>query len=186
MYSKGKQKRFLRQALIELRNRMNSLDVEQKSEEIAKQLISSGMLEDVRKVFSYIPIKNEVKTDIIHNYLWDKGAEIFVPYTDEDFNIIPCLYQRDGKLTKERFSVLVPEEKIFLKEVPDLIIIPAVGMDPYGNRIGYGKGCYDRYLKKNNGKTVALVYDFQVIKKVPAQRRDISILKVLTEEGFVK
>ena len=67
---------------------------------------------------------------------------------------------------------------------PDILLVPLVAFDRHFNRIGYGSGFYDRYLKKikKNKKiiTIGLAYSFQKIKKIPTNKYDIKLDFVLT------
>ena len=69
---------------------------------------------------------------------------------------------------------------------PNILLIPLVAFDRYFNRIGYGGGFYDRYLKKikKNKKiiTVGLAYSFQKIKKIPVEKYDIKLDFVITNK----
>ena len=69
---------------------------------------------------------------------------------------------------------------------PDILLVPLVAFDRHFNRIGYGSGFYDRYLKKikKNKKiiTIGLAYSFQKIKKIPANKYDIKLDFVITNK----
>lgn len=186
MQNSPSNKEELRKELLAKRKQLAVSEIHARSERIANELITSGMFENVRTVLSYMPLGNEVRTEKIHEYLWDKGISVYLPYTDENYNILPCRYRKDAVLAEERFQVAVPAEKEFATEDMDVVLLPAVGIDQNGNRIGFGKGCYDRYLKRKNATTVALLYRFHVLEVVPASEYDVPIQKILTEEGFMK
>lgn len=67
----------------------------------------------------------------------------------------------------------------------DLIIVPGIAFDRKGNRIGYGKGFYDNLLKKTNGVSIALAYDYQVQNSVPKNHEDIPVDIIVTEKEVI-
>ena len=88
-----------------------------------------------------------------------------------------------------KFGTLEPNKSN--KEVfPDLILVPLVVFDNYLNRIGYGKGYYDRSIKKIKKikkKTVSLgiAYSFQKFNKIPVNKHDVKLDYILTERGII-
>ena len=69
---------------------------------------------------------------------------------------------------------------------PDILLVPLVAYDKNLNRIGYGGGFYDRYIKKikKNKKiiTIGLAYSFQKVKKIPVNEYDIKLDFIVTEK----
>jgi 5-formyltetrahydrofolate cyclo-ligase len=65
--------------------------------------------------------------------------------------------------------------------------MPGAAFDRYGGRVGYGMGYYDRFLTKMNRDVdkIALAYDFQVLDKVPMEKRDIRINGIITESKLI-
>ena len=72
------------------------------------------------------------------------------------------------------------------KLVPDLIFVPLVGYDKNLNRLGYGGGFYDRYFEKNKNIKkiikIGLAFSFQKTKKIPSNKFDIKIDRIVTEK----
>ena len=87
------------------------------------------------------------------------------------------------------FGILEPNNS--KKEIiPDLILVPLVAFDNQLNRIGYGKGYYDRSLekiKKINKNTISLgiAYSFQRIKNIPINKHDFKLDYIFTERGII-
>tara|TARA_B100000959_G_C14724742_1_gene518424 strand:- start:175 stop:723 length:549 start_codon:yes stop_codon:yes gene_type:complete len=72
---------------------------------------------------------------------------------------------------------------------PDLFVVPLLAYDKFHNRLGYGKGYYDRFLKKHAKKkknvlTIGLAFSFQKYKKIPTSKHDIKLDYILTEKGI--
>ena len=74
--------------------------------------------------------------------------------------------------------------------IPDLIMVPLVAFDNYLNRIGYGKGYYDRSLAKiskikKNAISLGIAYSFQKCKKIPTNKHDFKLDYIFTEKGII-
>ena len=72
---------------------------------------------------------------------------------------------------------------------PDIIVVPIVAFDKSLNRIGYGKGYYDKFLsklKKNKVITIGLAFFFQKYKKITTSKFDVKLDYILTEKGIYR
>ena len=80
----------------------------------------------------------------------------------------------------------IPEPSSDRVVIPSILLVPLVAFDKHLNRIGYGGGFYDRYIKKikKNKKivTIGLAYSFQKIKEVPTNQYDIKLDFIVTEK----
>ena len=68
----------------------------------------------------------------------------------------------------------------------ELIIVPAVAFDRNGNRLGRGKGFYDRLLQTTSATKIGVGYDFQLIEEIPAEPHDIPMDMVITQKHYIK
>ena len=88
-----------------------------------------------------------------------------------------------------KFGILEPKSSK-KKIIPDLIMIPLVALDNRLNRIGYGKGYYDRSLKKinkikKNAISLGIAYSFQKCQKIPTNKHDFKLDYIFTEKGII-
>ena len=68
----------------------------------------------------------------------------------------------------------------------DLIIVPGVGFDPCGNRIGHGKGYYDSLLRHaRNTLKIGLAFEFQIQEKIPVEDHDVHVDTIITEKRII-
>ena len=85
----------------------------------------------------------------------------------------------------------IPEPKNLKKEiVPDVVIVPLVAFDKNLNRLGYGKGYYDKILSKinkinKNTISLGIAYSFQRCKAIPAEKHDFELDYIFTEQGII-
>jgi len=105
--------------------------------------------------------------------------------------------------TLMNFKLWVPKEPLYVSKfgilepkntrkdfIPDLIIVPLVAFDSQLNRIGYGKGYYDRKLKKikkikKNAVCLGAAYSFQKCKDIPTNKHDFKLDYIFTERGII-
>ena len=83
----------------------------------------------------------------------------------------------------------IPEPLKSKKKIPSVLLIPLLAFDSYKNRLGYGKGFYDRYLSKfirNNNKTltIGVAFSFQRYNKLPVSNKDFKLKYIITEKGI--
>ena len=91
-----------------------------------------------------------------------------------------------NNLNKGQYGILEPSHKNN-SSIPDQIILPAIAIDKNGNRIGRGKGFFDKYLNKNQDiKTICLIHDLQIIKKITPEKHDKKIDIVISEKQIIK
>jgi 5-formyltetrahydrofolate cyclo-ligase len=71
---------------------------------------------------------------------------------------------------------------VMAPEAIDLVIVPALAVDPRGHRLGYGRGYYDRTLRlTTRAVAVAVVFDFQLIAEIPCEPHDVAVAWVVTD-----
>lgn len=166
----------IRKKVYETRLSLSDDFISKNSEIICDKLIEKFPDRNLT-VFSYLGVKNEVKTDKILSYY----NNVYLPKTIDD-TMLFCHY--DGRLEIGNFNIPEPCG-IVAKEgtVPDLVVVPGVGFDLLKNRTGYGKGFYDKFLAKyKDVKKVGLAFSFQIFDLIQdCGLHDIKMDEILTE-----
>ena len=65
------------------------------------------------------------------------------------------------------------------------MVIPAVAFDRRGNRLGRGKGFYDRLLQSTTATKIGVGYDFQLFEEIPVEEHDVPMDFVITQKHFI-
>lgn len=78
-----------------------------------------------------------------------------------------------------------PRDHWLAPETLDMLLVPGVGFDLSGRRLGYGGGFYDRYLANFRGITLGLAYDLQILNQLPAEAHDQLLQMLLTESRIL-
>lgn len=185
-------KNDLRKKILSKRNNINENTAMNKSEIVIDKLINTVEYQKSSIVFIYMSFKNEVDTIKLVSRMLSEGKQVVIPYTDKkNIRLIPCEIYSIDDLKMSPYGYFEPKEEniIYVKpEKFDLIIVPGVAFDKKFNRIGFGKGYYDRILcqKRKDAKAVALAYDFQVLDQIPYEAHDIKMDMIITETFIIK
>ncbi len=178
-------KNDLRKFYTQLRNGINSSDKIKADNSIFSFFINSRFSN--RSLFlCYVSYKSEVDTHNIIRFLLDIKKRVAVPVCKGGSMHFCEIYSFD-ELKPEAFGILAPElnENNTVTDFSDaLCLVPALSFDCSGNRLGYGGGYYDRFLKEYNIQTLGLAYSKCLCEKIPAESFDVKINAVLTENGF--
>ena len=155
------------------------------SEKIHKRLRKSKIFHDAKKIGCYYPIGSEVLTQDIMQEILSSGRELFLPKVLGDkieFRKITDF----SCLEIGNFDIMEPKDDCRAETNLDLILVPTVGISQDGVRLGYGHGFFDKFLSEHSTETIALIYEKQIIKKIPKSNHDITMNWILTEDRFSK
>lgn len=136
----------------------------------------------------YLPIGSEIDPKPLMGKLVAAGAKLALPCVQEDGSMVYRAYTRGDMLEQRPFGLLEPNPEV--PEVhPTLVITPLLGFDRNGNRLGYGKGHYDRALTRLRAQgrvfVCGLAYFGQEVEEVPAEPHDVPLDWVMTERGSI-
>ena len=138
-----------------------------------------------RTIHIYVSFQNEVDTHRIIQHALDSGKHVIVPKViKKPISLTHYFLDNIDNLSRNRFGVLEPiaaQSEPCLNPTPDLIVVPGLAFDHSGNRIGFGKGYYDRFLAETKGYKIALAYDFQILPHIPSEEFDIQMDEIVTE-----
>lgn len=155
----------LRLKYLEVRKALSSFDSFIKSWAIQDKLITSNLLCNAKVIGLYYPILNEVQTFRIITYSLIHSKTICLPAV-VDGKLLFYRYESKMGLQKGKYNIMEPiYDNIDMNHALDLIIIPGIVFDIFGNRIGYGKGYYDKLINSLDRKKciiAGLGYNFQI------------------------
>ena len=90
------------------------------------------------------------------------------------------------KWEKGEFDIIEPKDNAQVEEKHDVVLVPCVGLDNEGNRMGYGAGFYDKYLEKKNLIKIWRSYSKQIVKTIPISDGDVKMDWIITEKDVIK
>ena len=135
----------------------------------------------------YYPSKFEINVLKIFELDFFLRNNILLPKIFEKNLMKFYKWSNNDVLTINNYGLLEPLKS---KEIiPEVMLIPLLVFDKKKNRIGYGKGFYDRYLNRANKKiknimTIGVAFSFQKYHNVPVDDRDVKLNYILTEKGI--
>ncbi len=141
-------------------------------------------------VMVYLSMKSEVETWELCSALLKQGKQVIAPVVDVDSSkLIPRRIQNLGDdLVIHRYGMMEPNENcaVIPNDQIQLILVPGVAFDLVGNRLGYGKGYYDRFLPTcPNAVSIGLAFQIQIVENLYPQPWDIPVQHVFTENGKI-
>jgi 5-formyltetrahydrofolate cyclo-ligase len=155
---------------------------------IQKKLKKIYAFKNAQKIGAYYPIGSEIFTQDIIQELISQGKEVFLPkVTGETMEFRKIV--DFSSLEQGSFDIMEPKDNCPVENNLDVILVPTVGIDHSGVRLGYGYGYgygfYDKFLAKNKTTTISLTLEKQIIKKIPKSDHDILIDWILTEDQMI-
>jgi len=184
-------KKILRKEILAIRNKMSVEEVNSNSKIIMEKLTSLNEFINAKTVFVYMDFGNEVVTRDLIKLMFAKNKHVVIPYTDTvETKLIPTeIFDLEKDLIKCKFGYYEPKKENVKYVEPqkfDLIVVPGVAFDKDLNRMGYGKGYYDKILslRRNDCKAIAVAFDFQVLEKIPCEEHDVKMDMIITEKNI--
>ena len=173
-------KRTLRKKMLSIRNK--TLDKDKKSTIIVHKIINMNRYCNSQVIALYKSLKNEVDLDNLINYSLNCGKIVLLPRVVGD-DLVFIKINFDTKYEISNFGVMEPiyDVKNLYNGNIDLIIVPGVGFDIECNRMGYGKGYYDRFLFNKDIYKIGVCFKEQLVDKIPADIMDVRMNKVITD-----
>ncbi|MFB5599276.1 MAG: 5-formyltetrahydrofolate cyclo-ligase [Nitrososphaeraceae archaeon] len=184
--SKIYSKEVIRKNILNLRNQLTENDKLIFSKLINEKVLKSKEFKDAKCIGIYYPIGSEVYTfDIIHESL-KMNKKIGLPRVINSQSIKFYRIMEKSldqvKLEKDKYGVMVNKNSNIELELIDLLITPGVAFDKHCNRIGYGKGYYDRYICTNNPTNkIGLAFEKQLVDHIPINENDKKLDIIVTE-----
>ncbi|MFA4888878.1 MAG: 5-formyltetrahydrofolate cyclo-ligase [Candidatus Omnitrophota bacterium] len=156
---------------------------DRKSRIITEKLLRTKVFKQAKRVMFYVAFGGEVNTKEMIEKAREKAKTVTVPVCRKNrISLRPALLDVHAALARGPYGVSEPVYKnyLHLKDL-DLVVVPGLAFDKSGNRLGRGKGCYDRFLNKlpKDTPTIGLAFGFQILPCLPTTKRDVSVKQVL-------
>lgn len=171
----------------EIKDKNKNLDEEFKisaSNSIFEKVESLDVFKRSKNILVYHSLKDEVQT-IAFIQKWESKKIIYLPKVIGD-NLDILKYNNESELETGSYNIMEPVGDSCPLDDIDLIIVPAVALSRTGQRIGRGKGYYDRLLSNASQVKIGVIFEHQLCKEFKAEPHDIKMDYVITQNEIIK
>jgi 5-formyltetrahydrofolate cyclo-ligase len=189
-------RKYLRQQMREKRSLLSPETRAAFSEKLTQHLLNLSLLQNSQHIAAYIAHHHEIDPSTFVKKCFELNKTCYLPVLDKDKpdHLIFVRYRPNDPLVPNRYDIpepIVTDQTIFSANLLDLVLIPLVAFDSKGDRLGMGKGYYDRTFAFMNDQQlkkpalIGLAYSFQQVEEIVLEPWDVPLHGVVTEEGFV-
>ena len=176
----------LRKKILKIRKYANKNNIKIKFDKVFNLIKKNNFI--IKIIGGYFPINYEVDDMDILERLNKKNYQISLPVIKKNFEMDFYKWSFKDSLKINQYGI--PEPETIKLTYPDVILVPLVAFDKKLNRIGYGRGYYDRKLRKlkkinKNVISVGLAYSFQRCPSIPTNKYDFKLDYIFTERGII-
>lgn len=176
-------KNEIRRKVKSLRLMLDEKDKMEAADKVFELLEKTAAFLMADKILMYHSLPDELST---HAFLkkWNSVKHFYLPRVNGvDLEILPYDQTR---LELGAFHIEEPtgEDTVNVSEI-ELIIVPGVAFDRKGNRLGRGKGFYDRLLRNSRAAKIGVGYNFQLVEEIPVEEHDVPMNMIITTDGLI-
>lgn len=178
------EKTKIRRRIRNKKNILSDMDKSQSATAVFEKIEKLQEFIDAKSVLMYWSLPDELPT---HSFIvkWSNKKQMLLPMVKGDKMLIKP-FTTTEELQKSDLGIWEPEtQKEYLKHI-DLVIVPGVAFDKSKNRLGRGKGYYDRYFNGKKIVRIGICYDFQLLEIIPTEPFDVKMDKVITPNYTVQ
>lgn len=165
----------------------------QKSTSIVRRVLRLPEVRAAATVHTYWPLpeRREVDTRPLIHSLNDAGVRIALPvvtsFPPNSPEMMHRRYTGMDSLVRNRWGIPEPHEApaVYPSSL-DVVIVPALGVDRSGNRIGHGAGYYDSFLSDVSAPRIVLTYADTLVERLPSEPHDVPATVVVTESEILR
>ncbi len=183
----------LREPLIKRRKSLSLTDIDYKSQRIVENVRRTTEFKQAKRIAFYYAVNGEA--DPIRLKEFSTQKEFFLPILSQQNNqgLLFGPFKENTKFSNNQFSIPEPEckeDELITPDLLDLVIVPLLGFDRKGNRLGMGGGFYDRSFafrikQKTNPWLIGFAYDFQEVTDIEVEPWDVGLDMIATESEII-
>ena len=180
-------KRELRRRMLALRRALAAEERASYSAAITERILSLEAVKQVRTIFAYAAMEDEVQTEALISSLLEMGKRVALPLITGKRTMEAVLVPAMDALEYGAYHILTVREDrrvVLPPQEIDCVLVPGVAFDMDGTRLGMGGGYYDIFLPKIPcAVKIAMAYSCQIVESVPKLSHDCGVDWIVTEKG---
>jgi 5-formyltetrahydrofolate cyclo-ligase len=180
----NQEKRQIREQISDLKKHISPFQILQESEKVFEKIELMPEFQSYNTVLMYWSTDNELPTHEIVKK-WSKTKVILLPSVSGE-NLTLKKFSYEEQLRRGQLGIWEPETNENYKGIVDLVIVPGIAFDLAGNRLGRGKGYYDRFFSELEIPKWGVAFDFQLLPIIPVSENDIKMDKVFTASKLIE
>lgn len=153
---------------------------------ITEQILRLNEIRDARTIFIYISYASEVHTHALIKALLAAGKTLAVPKIINSDYMQAETFSSWEDLVPGELGILTPTDSTPCNGPFDVAITPGLGFTLSGQRMGFGRGYYDKWFAQNKVRhKIALAFEVQLINEMPVEDTDVPMEKIVTEKRVI-
>ena len=174
----------IRSEVRKKRMALSAIQAVEMSLRICEKIIALPEYIRAKRVLCYMSMPDEVRTKGILWAIERGGRELFLPATRPDGLMDAVRVDRDTVYRPDSYGIETPVSgDILPPEELDLVLVPGIAFDRRGNRLGFGKGYFDRFLARCRCPAIGLAYEAQLVDAIEPAEHDVPMDKIVTEKA---
>lgn len=176
-------KNQIRQKIRELKEQLSQAQKQKEADLVFHRVELLPEFQEAKTILVYWSNSDELPT---HAFIekWSCEKEILLPSIQDD-DITPKRFHLSQKMRKGLLGIWEPDTTENFTGAIDLVIVPGIAYDIKKNRLGRGKGYYDRFLEQIETVKWGVGFDFQLLPSIPTYQNDISMDKIITATHII-
>ncbi|MFZ4723947.1 MAG: 5-formyltetrahydrofolate cyclo-ligase [Paludibacter sp.] len=178
------EKQQIREHIKELKKQLSDFQVSEEANKVFDKIELMPEFQSYKTILIYWSTNDELPTHKIAKK-WSETKIILLPSINGE-NLTLKKFSSDEQLKKGKLGISEPETNEIYNGIIDLVIVPGIAFDLVGNRLGRGKGYYDRFFSELKIPKWGVAFDFQLLPEIPVSENDIKMDKVFTASKLIE
>lgn len=176
----------VRRLISDQKKKLSANSISTLSDEVLMVLEATDTFCKAENILMYSSLKSEVQLQpLFEKYSGQKC--FYLPVVEKGTNLLSVReYKKDTQFEISDMGILEPVgSDISSLQILDLVLVPGIAFDYQLNRLGRGKGYYDRFLKQIKASKIGLCFEFQLLENIPADENDVKMDMIVSENEII-